>query len=240
MKNIRQYLTKRNFLFIAIFAVIGFIALQIPIAQLEGSRAKFTVYDSFAPIAGSFIGSVPGIIAVFLMQFSNFLVHGAKIEDIGTIIRFFPMLFGVLYFAKKGKFNLIIPIIAILAFVINPIGRTVWYYSLFWTIPIIAYFLRDRFLLARALGSTFTAHAVGGALWIWAFALPAPVWNSLIPITAIERSLFALGMSVSFILVNNLLCLLEAKHVLNLGFQIDRRYLIYFLRNSREANTPTK
>lgn len=147
MLNIQQYFTKKNVLFVVIFAVLGFIALQIPIAQLEGSKAKFMVYDAFAPIAGAFIGSLPGVVAVFLMQFINFLAHGAVIEDAGTIIRFLPMLFAVLYFARKSKFNLIIPILAIIAFVVHPIGQTVWYFALFWTIPIIAYFFRDRFLL---------------------------------------------------------------------------------------------
>ena len=226
MSNVQRYLTKRNLIFIAIFALVGVIALQIPVAQLEGSRVKFTVYDAFAPIAGAFIGSIPGVIAVFLMQFFNFLAHGAHIEDAGTIIRFFPTLFAALYFAKKGRFNLIIPAIAIIAFLAHPIGRTVWYFALFWIIPIVAYYFRDRFLLARALGSTFTAHAVGGALWIWAFALPAPVWNSLIPVVAAERILFSLGIAGAFILVNNLLCLLEKKHVFNLGFHINQKYLI--------------
>lgn len=235
MPNIKQYFTKRNIIFITIFTILGFIALQIPVAQLEGSKAKFMVYDAFAPVAGAFIGALPGVVAVFLMQFINFLVHGAAIEDVGTIIRFLPMIFAVLYFTRKGKFNLIIPALAIIAFVVHPIGRTIWYYALFWTIPIIAYFFRDRFLLARALGATFTAHAIGGALWIWFFALPAPVWISLIPVVILERSFFALGICASFILVNNVLAILERKHILNLGFIIDRKYLFGSLRYESKA-----
>ncbi|OGI82691.1 hypothetical protein A3I95_01875 [Candidatus Nomurabacteria bacterium RIFCSPLOWO2_02_FULL_44_12] len=231
MSNIKQYFTKKKVLFIIIFTVLGFIALQIPITQLEGSKAKFMVYDAFAPVAGAFIGTLPGVVAVFLMQFVNFVVHGAVVEDAGTIIRFLPMLFAVLYFTRKGKFNLVIPIIAIIAFVAHPIGREVWYFTLFWIIPIIAYYLRDRFLLARALGATFTAHAVGGALWMWVFALPAPIWISLIPVVALERSLFALGICVSFVLVNNLLALLAKKRILNLGFMIESKYLFGVLRN---------
>ena len=69
MLNIKQYLTKKNVLFIITFAVLGFIALQIPVAQLEGSKAKFMAYDAFAPIAGAFVGSLPGVVAVFLIQF---------------------------------------------------------------------------------------------------------------------------------------------------------------------------
>ena len=233
-----KFFTKRNILFVVIFALVGFIALQIPVAQLEGSKVKFTVYDAFAPIAGAFIGSIPGVIAVFLMQFFNFLTRGAHIEDAGTIIRFFPTLFAVLYFAKKGKFNLIVPIIAIIAFVVHPIGRTVWYFALFWVIPIVAYFFREKFLLARALDSTFTAHAVGGALWIWTFSLPAPVWISLIPVVIAERFLLTLGIVGSFLLVNNLLCFAEKKHIVNLGFLINRKYLIYSLRDYYEAKTP--
>lgn len=236
---LKQFITKKNLLFIAIFALVGFVALQVPVAQLEGSKARFTIYDAFAPVAGSFIGSIPGVMAVFLMQFFNFLIQGAHIQDSGTIIRFFPMLFAVLYFAQKGKFNIIIPLIAIVAFIAHPIGREVWYFTLFWTIPIIAYFWRDRFLFARALGSTFTAHAVGGALWIWAFALPASVWHSLIPVVATERLLFALGICGSFVVVNNLLCLLEKKRLLRLGFRINQRYLMPTLRGNYETKTIT-
>lgn len=239
MKYIKQLITKKNVLFIAIFAIVGFIALQIPVAELEGSRVKFTVYDAFAPVVGAFIGSIPGVIAVFLMQFFHFLAHGARIEDAGTIIRFFPMLFAALYFAKKRKFDLIIPAVAIAAFLAHPIGRDVWYFSLFWTIPIFAYFLRDRFLFARALGATFTAHAVGGALWIWTFSLPAPVWNSLILAVVVERLLFAVGITGSFVLVNNLLCLLEKKRIRNLGFSVEQKYVIRFLRDRHEPKTST-
>ena len=225
MKNIQQYFTRRTVLFIAIFAVVGFGALQIPVTQLVGSGAKFTVFDAFAPLTGAFIGSVPGLIAVLLMNSANFLFHGAQVQDIGTFIRFFPVLFAVLYFAKKSRLNLIVPLLAIAVFVAHPIGRSVWYFSLFWTIPIIAYFFRDRFLLARALGATFSAHAVGGASWIWAFALPAAAWNSLIPIVIAERLLFALGIAASYIVLNNLLYVLERKNIFNLGFPIDSRFV---------------
>ena len=232
MNILKPYLTKRTLTFIIIFAIVGFLALQVPVTQLAGSKAKFTLFDVFAPITGSFIGAIPGVGAVLLMQLANFFLHGAHVQDIGTIIRFFPMLFAVLYFAKKGKFNIIIPMVAMIAFNLHPIGRSVWYYSLFWTIPIFCYLLRDRFLLARALGATFTAHAVGGALWIYAFSLPASVWNSLIPVVIAERFLFALGIAGSYVLVNNLLYLLEKKHILNLGFLVDERYVFRSKVNS--------
>ncbi len=200
----RDYIRK-HILFIALFVILGFIALQIPFTRLAGSKVTFTAFDFFGPIATGFIGTVPGLIAIFLMQLLNFFLHGAKIIDAGTIIRFFPMLFAAFYFSKKRKTDLIIPIIAIIAFTIHPIGRTVWYFSLFWLIPIIAHFVRNQSLIARSLGATFTAHAVGGALWIYAFNLPATVWNSLIPIVIVERLLFCLGITASYLILNNLL-----------------------------------
>lgn len=231
----KKYFTKRNVLFVIIFAVLGFLALQIPFTELAGSGAKFTIYDAFAPIAGSFIGAVPGLIAVLLMELANFFMHGAVVSDAGTIIRFLPMLFAVAYFARKGKFDIIIPIIAIIAWNLNPVGRSVWYYSMFWTIPIFAYFLRDKFLLARSFGATFTAHAVGGALWIWFFNLPAAVWIALIPVTAIERTIFALGISASFVVVGNALAYLEKKHIVNLGFLAEKKYILPSLRYESNA-----
>lgn len=223
--------------FIIAFAILGFIALQIPIARLAGSKTAFTLYDAFAPIAGAFLGSIPGVIAVFIMQAANFFLHGAHIEDAGTIIRFFPMLFGVWVFARARKSNLLIPLIAIAAFIAHPIGRQVWYFSLFWIIPIITHYVRDRFLFARAFDATFTAHAVGGALWIWTFSMPASVWQSLIPVVALERFVFAIGICITFIAASNLLYLIE-KYFLSAGIlHVDPRYVFHYFRNSYGAHT---
>lgn len=225
-----KYLTKRNVLFISIFAVLGLLALQVPFTQIIGSKVKFTLFDFFGPIATGFIGLAPGLISVFIMQFVNFLIHGAEVVDAGTVIRFFPMLFAAWYFARKGHFNWIIPLIAIIAFIVHPIGRTVWYYPMYWLIPIVMYFLRDKYLLARAFGTTFTAHAVGSTLWLWVFALPKAVWAGLIPVVAMERALFGVGIAVMFVVFNNVLAYLMKKRVVRLGFRLDEKYVLGFLR----------
>lgn len=206
-----NYLLNKKIIFVFIFAVLGFLTLQIPVAHLAGSKAAFTLFDLFSPVAGAFLGTLPGIFAVLLMQILNFAFHGFQALDIGTLIRFFPPLFACLYFAKNRKINLLVPIIAIIVFNLNPVGRSVWYFSLFWLIPIICYFFYDRWLLARSAGATFTAHAVGGALWIYVFSLPKAVWVGLIPIVAIERALFAFGIAMTYVLVNNLVKILVEK-----------------------------
>jgi len=78
----------------------------------------------------------------------------------------------------------------------------------------------------RSLGATFTAHAVGGAIWIWVFNLPAAVWISLIPVVIMERGIFALGISASYILMNNVLAYLSSKKLIPIGITLDKKYLL--------------
>lgn len=219
---------KNKLLFLSVFVLVGFIALQVPVNVLAGSRVKFTLFDLFAPISGAFLGTMWGVVAVFLMQVGNLVVHGVSSVDKGAIIRLFPTLFAVVYFAvARGKgWLLAVPLLAMVSFNLNPVGRSVWYYSLFWLIPFLMWPLREKFLLARALGATFTAHAVGGAVWIWAFNLPAAVWIGLIPVVILERSVFALGIAASYILMNNVLAYLSAKKLLPGGISVDKKYII--------------
>src|SRR3989338_5364527 len=212
-----QETIKKTAFFIA-FTVIGFLALQLPLTQLAGSSVKFTVFDAFGPTAGAFLGLIPGAIAVLLMQATNFIAQGADWADAGTFIRLLPMIMAALYFARKMPLNVVVPVLAIIAFVAHPVGREVWYFSLFWTIPIIAYFFQEKYLIARALGATFAAHSVGGALWIWLVPLPAAVWIGLIPVVIMERLLFASGIIVSYLVLNNSFAFLNKK--LEFGYKL--------------------
>lgn len=121
----------------------------------------------------------------------------------------------------------IVPALSIISFNLNPVGRSVWFYSLFWLVPYIVWPIRERFLIARSLGATMTAHAVGGAIWIWAFSLPATVWTSLIPIVIVERSIFALGISANYVLFNNIGAFLTSKKLLPKGITINKKYLVH-------------
>jgi len=209
--------TKEKLLFLGIFTLVGFVTLQIPFNKLAGSNISFTLFDFFAPLAGAFLGPVFGIVSVFSVMVANNFIKDAPWTT-AALIRLFPTLFAVYYFAaiskKDGRWILAVPILAILAFLIHPIGRTVWYYPLmFWLIPLVAYKFRGNLFL-KSLGATFTAHSVGGAAWIWAFNLPANVWNGLIPIVISERLLFATGIAVSFIVIKATLRFLASKNVL--------------------------
>lgn len=213
MKSIRKKL-----LFLALFTLAGFVSLQVPFNNLVGSKVSFTLFDFFGPIAGAFLGPISGIVTVFAVELINFFFKHTPVSS-ASVIRLFPTLFAVYYFAILSKKNssskwiLAVPVLSILAFIIHPIGRQVFYYSFFWLIPIIAYKFRSN-LYIKSLGATFTAHAVGGAAWIWALNLPAKVWIGLIPIVIEERILFAAGISISYILVKLILSYLVKKKIL--------------------------
>lgn len=212
-------MNKKKFISIILLTLIALAALQVPFTQLVGSKVKFTLFDFIAPTLGIFLGTVPGIIAVFLAQILNYIIQGTN-TDIGSIIRLFPTLFGVFYFAKKRSVNILIPILAIIAFNLHPIGRSAWQYSLFWLIPVAANFFHKN-LFARSLGATFTAHAVGGALWVWAFGLSKEIWLSLIPVVAVERLAMACGITLFYFVFTKILNYAIKKKLLSLPtFQV--------------------
>lgn len=214
----------KKILFIILFIALGIGAMQVPFTQLMGANVKFSLFDFYGPIAGAFLGSIPGMLTVLGMQLTNWAVQGFH-TDMGTVIRLFPMLFAVLYFSKKSKYTLLVPAIAMIAFWAHPEGRQAWYYALYWVIPMIAYFFYDKFLLARALGTTFTAHAVGGALWVWAFNMKAAIWITLIPVVWKERMMMAIGICITYVAFNYILSFASKKWNLTLPFlQLNPKY----------------
>lgn len=215
----------RKIIFITLFALIGFGLMQVPFTQIIGSNLKFSLFDFYGPIAAGFVGSIWGLVTVLIMQLANWMLHGFA-TDTSTLIRFLPMLFATLYFAKKSKWILLAPALAMIAFWLHPEGRGAWYYALYWLIPVAMYFLYDKFLLARALGTTFTAHAVGSVLFLYALNLKSAVWISLIPVVWKERGLMAIGITLTFIIFNYLLALLNKKYHWLDFVQINKKYLL--------------
>lgn len=216
--------------FVFLFAIVGFIAIHINIFKYEALTGNFfTWFEFIGPQAGMFLGPVVGFIATFGARIINFIFLGQALEAT-TIIPLFSLAFAALYFGtnfkeKLGKYTLIVPILAIIVFLAHPVGREVWYFSLFWLIPIIMSF--SKRLFAKSLGATFTAHSVGGALWIWAvpFAQDPAFWQRLFLVVPVERFIYAIGISVGFILFSTVLDRVES--VVKTGvINIDKRYVL--------------
>lgn len=224
----------KKIIFTAIFTLVGLAALQIPFTNIVGSNSHFTLFDFFAPIAGGFLAGA-GVVSVFIMQFLNWLIQGAHFET-AAFIRLFPVLFAVWYFSSsaKSRWIILLPALAIVMFIVHPIGRQAFLYSFYWLIPIILFFFKEKSLLAKSLGATFMAHAAGSVAWLYAFNLPKEVWLGLIPQVALERGLFALGIATTYIVFVNLLDVIERIGGLELRFiKLNRKLLLstYLLSN---------
>lgn len=221
--------------FVLLFLVMALVAMRINFSPLVGKENQFfTLFQFFGPIAGSFLGPFVGILTVLGAEVVDFFIVGKEIALI-NIIRLTPMLFAAYYFGSKTKkFATLIPIVAIAVWMLHPIGRQVWYFSLYWTIPLIIRLLPQKYaqnLGLKSLGATFTAHAVGGAAWIWTVPMTAEQWIGLIPVVAYERVLFALGIAFSYVLVNTALDAVVHKFKWDLGHvvHINQEYVLWHL-----------
>lgn len=202
-------MSKRTIFFVLGSTVIGLVAMQIPFsAVIGGSPQSFSLFDFIAPSFGGFLGTGIGAAGVVLVKLINVIAHKGTF-DTTTVIRLFPLAMGALYFGARRFKPLValIPLVAIAAFLAHPEGRQAWYYSLYWLIPVVALFVK-RSLIFNSLGATFTAHAVGGVAFLYAFNTPSEVWVALIPVVFIERMLFTCGIAVSYLLLNSLFAVL--------------------------------
>lgn len=199
---------KRKLLFLIIFTFLGLAAFQISISRIIGSDQNFTLFELLGPIGGMFLGPIMGAASAFIVRVVDVIIFHQQL-NILTIIRFLPMALAAAFFGLKTKKAAIIFPICITLFLLNPIGRQAWMYSLIWLIPFFATLGKKRLIL-NSLGATFTAHAVGSVIFLYTFGLTPTIWISLIPVVFIERGLFTIGIWTSCLVFNTLLDKLTA------------------------------
>jgi len=189
----------KKLIFFAAFVFIAIISYKINFSPIIGAEKQyFTFFQFFAPITGAFLGPALGALAVLFAQLINYFIIGKAFDAIG-LLRLVPMVFAAAYFgsAKKRIYFATIPLACMLVFAIHPIGSKVWFYTLYWLIPLATLrFKKSAFF--RGLGATFTAHAIGSTLWLYTVPMPASAWIMLIPIVAFERIMFAGGITASY------------------------------------------
>lgn len=218
-------LSSRKIAFFLMFSLLSLLLYQFNFSAIIGVEGQqFTLFQFVGPIAGGILSPVAGIFSVLVVELTNFLLAG-KAFDLVNLVRLFPMAFAAFYFGSKARSSAFVAIIAMLLFWLHPIGSQAWFYALYWLIPLAATFYKQN-ILVRSLGTTFTAHSVGSVVFLYAFNLPAEVWVGLIPVVAVERLLFALGISVSYYAVNTALSAFSSK--IELSFlNIEEKYSLW-------------
>lgn len=220
---------QRKLLFVAIFAAMVLIGSRVNYSTLVGAPSQFfTLFQFFGPIPVAFLGGPLGIAAVLGAQLADFALQGKALEIV-NLVRLLPMLFAAYYFAsyKSNKlFAIVVPILATLLFWSHPVGAAAWYFPLlFWSIPVIVALVPTNNLFLRALGATFTAHAIGGSTWNYIVPMTPEAWALLVPIVVVERASFAIGIAVSYVALNTVLDKLELGSKFEF-LKIDRRYVL--------------
>ncbi len=100
-----------------------------------------------------------------------------------------------------------LPLCLMGAFIYHPVGNVAWTYSLYWFIPVAygVFFLSNfRSLFFHMLATTFIAHAVGSVIWIYSIPSIPTLWLGLIPLVAVERLVFASGITLCIIFLKAL------------------------------------
>ncbi|MBI2647398.1 hypothetical protein HYW99_02885 [Candidatus Woesearchaeota archaeon] len=228
--KLNKLLTKKGIVFLLIFSILVFISDRINFSKLVGAENQFfTLFQFFGPVAGAFLGPIVGVLSVLVAELASFILLG-KTFTLINVLRLTPMLFAAWYFGtKKDKLSFLVPLVAIALFIAHPVGRQVWYFSLFWTIPIVVKLLPSKYgekAFLKSLGATFTAHSIGGAMWNYIVPMTPTAWIALIPIVIYERILFAGGITTSFILFNTLLDKLDTKSKADY-VNVDKRYVLF-------------
>ncbi|HDZ54637.1 MAG TPA: hypothetical protein ENI19_03215 [Candidatus Nealsonbacteria bacterium] len=218
-------MAKQKVLFLIIFIVLSLIVFQIPISGIIGSDQNFTLFELIAPLGGMFLGPFFGALSAFIVRGANIIITQQTLDFL-TVMRFLPMMLAAVYFGMKGKKMAIIFPICIILFLVHPIGQQAWLFPLIWLIPLAATFGKKRLIL-NSLGATFTAHAVGSTIFLYAFGLTPQIWLALIPVVFIERGFFTIGIWASYLVMNTVLDKLTAiKGVHILRPLVNKNYLI--------------
>ena len=172
----------------------------------------FSIFYMLVPLIGLFLGTM-GIVGVFF--FSKILL-GFSLGLIPLTTTGLPTLAAALVWrlsdSRKNNlriklarfaFGVLIPVTSILLFVFHPSVGYGWWYSLYWLIPVGLYTVQmlgwsKSSVFATAISSTFIAHAVGSLIWCYLIPMSPDQWLALIPVVAVERFVFAVGMTAFY------------------------------------------
>ena len=176
-----------------------YLASYFKITGMHGSFGSFfSIANIIAPLVGAFAG-MTGSFAVFGSSFIVRLIS-APFLSIANPCYHLPSLCASLYWSgHRAVIRVGIPLLCMGLFIAHPIGWQAAPYALFWLIPIAIHLLGCQQLFLTALGSTFTAHAVGSVVYLYIITPMTPqAWLALIPIVPFERLIFASGMVIAY------------------------------------------
>lgn len=189
---IRSKQMAKTAFFVLLAKMVSFIKCSFIVGSMT---AFFSGVNAITPLAGAFGGGLgAAVFCAIRMIFSLCVGGGLPFKMFAYYIPGFVA--GLSWAYPSFVLRVALPLTCMILFIAHPVGAQSFAYSLYWLIPVILYFMPQKNTFFTALSSTFVAHALGAVIWLYALSMTPEVWNSLIPIVAIERLLFAAGMVV--------------------------------------------
>jgi len=169
---------------------IAVLGAFLPFNFIIGSKAALFSYSSMV---------IPALGYQYSLLYVIFYIFTKGLFSSLSLIFFFlhrlPLVFATLALKNKDiKIAVIVPIVAMIAFCLHPVGGQAFYYSWYWFIPMGLYFYGKDTIYTRALIASFIAHAVGSVVWLYTGTIAVDVWMALIPLVIVERLIIAGGI----------------------------------------------
>lgn len=181
-------------------AIIGTVLLFVT-SIFKG----FWLMGTYKPLMGA-LGLVAPVVSLFdggaslvlLVMYKLILKFFMGISVI-SITWYMPTVFATWYLHSSSRLLIAAVCASAMAlFVIHPVGYQVPLYSLFWTVPVICLFMKDKHIFWSMLGSSFIAHAIGSVLWIYQVPTTPAYFYHLTPVVCLERLCIALAMTMFY------------------------------------------
>jgi uncharacterized membrane protein len=199
---------------IAVWAALIAVVTLVPAFPMIGTGATFSVSAALVPLAGILFGPIPGAICAAIGAFIGQLIapHTVFFGPLSFLIPTLNALCAGFAMQKRWYVPLVVILILSLVWFAFPLGRSVWFTPLIWTLGIAAslvgWFAGSDWLgsenRARLFAGVFVAAMCGtivdhsfGSLWAQTmFKLPREIWLAVLPLAPVERTLFSLGSAV--------------------------------------------
>lgn len=158
--------------------------------------ATFSAVNVILPLTGLWCGMAGSTLVIGARLLFKVAMYKGTLP-LSYLAFYVPGLCSAYYCATQSiLFRFLLPLSCMVLFIMHPVGNQAWPYALYWLVPTSLYLFKKKSMPWDALGSTFVAHAVGSVIWIYTRESTPVLWMSLIPIVALERSLFAGGIIV--------------------------------------------
>ncbi|MEW6624005.1 MAG: ECF transporter S component [Bacillota bacterium] len=195
---------------IAVWAAFIAITGLLPVIPVIGTGATFSLADAAVVLAGVMFGPVFGTLSAAIGSFIGQLIapHSAVFGVLSFIPSTLVAFTAGLLMLRKWNYVMGIFILAIIVWLLFPLGREAWFQITHWIITLIIVYPAGRWgmsfiksgdikkmyigVFLISFVGCMAAHALGCIMAIPMFQLPREVWLAVMPIVIPQRIVFAI------------------------------------------------